>query len=196
MTKDRSAVMSDIAAMLLAGNKTAAKTIICQEYPHTYYEIEKRAYTMAQKMNQFISDGFIDRYTGEKLLNPGILKILSNYFPNEFPYQPHWKMTDTHIAYWELVPTLDHIYPIAKGGHDDESNWVTTSMKNNSMKSNYTIDEIHWTLYPKGNIADWDGLTGVFLELVNNDKELLKDSYIKTWYRASKNAFLQHGLIK
>lgn len=196
MAKDRSAVMSNIAAMLLAGNKTAAKTIICQEYPHTYYEIEKRAYTMAQKMNQFISDGFIDRYTGEKLLNPGILKILSNYFPNEFPYQPHWKMTDTHIAYWELVPTLDHIYPIAKGGHDDESNWVTTSMKNNSMKSNYTIDEIHWTLYPKGNIADWDGLTGVFIELVNNDKELLKDSYIKAWYRASKNAFLQHGLIK
>ena len=196
MSKDRSAVMSDIANMLLSGNKAAAKTIICQEYPHTYYEIEKRAYTMDQKMNQFISDGFIDRYTGKKLLNPGILKILSTYFPNEFPYQPHWKMTDTHIAYWELVPTLDHIYPIAKGGHDDESNWVTTSMKNNSMKSNYTIDEIHWTLYPKGDIADWDGLTGVFLELVNNDKELLKDSYIKTWYRASKSAFLQHGLIK
>ena len=196
MAKDRSAVMSNIAAMLLEGNRVAAKTIICQEYPHTYYQIEKRTYTMAQKMNQFISDGFIDRYTGEKLLNPGILKILSNYFPNEFPYQPHWKMTDTHIAYWELVPTLDHIYPIAQGGHDDESNWVTTSMKNNSIKSNYTIDEIHWTLYPKGDIADWDGLTGVFLELVNNDKELLKDSYIKTWYRASKNAFLQHSLIK
>ena len=196
MDKDKSAVISDIVEMLLEDNESTAKAIIHQEYPHTYYEIEKRAYTMAQKMNQFISDGFIDRYTGEKLLNPGILKILSNYFPNEFPYQPHWKMTDTHIAYWELVPTLDHIYPIAKGGHDDESNWVTTSMKNNSMKSNYTIDEIHWTLYPKGDIADWDGLTRVFLELVNNDKELLKDSYIKTWYRASKNAFLQHGLIK
>ena len=195
MAKDRSSVMSNIANMLLAGNKAAAKTIICEEYPHTYYEIEKRAYTMAQKMNQFICDGFIDRYTGEKLLNPGMLKILSKYFPNEFPYQPHWKMTDTHIAYWELVPTIDHIYPIAKGGHDDESNWVTTSMKNNSMKSNYTIDEIHWTLYPKGDIADWDGLTGVFLELVNNDKELLNDSYIKTWYRASKNAFSQYGLI-
>ena len=78
----------------------------------------------------------------------------------------------------------------------NEDNWVTTSMKNNSIKSNYTIDEIHWTLYPKGNIADWDGLTGVFIELVDNDKELLKDSYIKTWYRASKNAFLQHELIK
>ena len=44
--------------------------------------------------------------------------------------------------------------------------------------------------------ADRTGVLAGLLELVNNDKELLKDSYIKTWYRASKNAFLQHGLIK
>ena len=194
MDKDKSNVISDIAEMLLKNSRTAAKTIICQEYPHIYFEIEKRAYTMTQKMNQFVSDGFIDRYTGKKLLNPGMLKIISHYFPEEFPYQPHWKMTDTHIAYWELVPTLDHIYPIAKGGQDDEKNWVTTSMKNNSIKNNYTIDELHWKLYPKGNIADWDGLTSVFLELVNSDKELLKDAYIKNWYKVSKSVFLQHGL--
>ena len=93
---------------------------------------------MTQKMNQFLRDGFIDRYSGQKLLNPGILKIISHHFPEDFPYHPHWKMTETHIAYWELTPTLDHIYPIAQGGQDNEKNWVTTSMKNNSIKSNYT----------------------------------------------------------
>lgn len=186
MDRDKSSVISDIAAMLLENNKTAAKTIIDQEYPHTYYEIEKRTYTIAQKMNQFINDGFIDRYTGKKLLNPGMLKIISYYFPNEFPYHPHWKMTETHIAYWDLIPTIDHIYPIAKGGEDDEKNWVTTSMKNNSIKSNYTIDEIHWKLYPKGDISEWDGLTSIFVQLVNKDKELLKDAYIKSWYNVSK----------
>lgn len=188
--KDKSDIISDIVTMLLINDKMAAQTIICQEYPHTYFEIEKRTYTLEQKMNQFISDGFIDRYTGKKLLNPGILKIISHYFPEEFPFQSHWKMTETHIAYWELIPTIDHIYPIAKGGEDDEKNWVTTSMKNNSIKSNYTIDEIHWKLYPKGNISDWNGLTSVFLELVNNDNELLKDSYIKNWYNVSQKAFM------
>lgn len=173
--------------MLLDGNETAAKTIIAQEYPHTYLEVEKRTYTMAQKMNQFINDGFIDRYTGEKLLNPGILKIISHYFPDEFPYHPHWKMSQTHGAYWELIPTLDHVYPIAKGGQDDEKNWVTTSMKNNSIKSNYTIDEIHWKLHPKGDIADWDGLTSVFIQLVDKNMELFEDGYIRSWYNASKN---------
>ena len=190
MKKDKSVIIRDIATTLLNGSKSDAKEIICQQYPHTYYEIEKRTYTMAQKMKLFVSDGFIDRYTGEKLINPGMLKTISHYFPDEFPYQPHWKMTDTHIAYWELVPTLDHIYPIAKGGTDDSKNWVTTSMKNNSIKSNYTIDEIRWTLYPKGNISDWDGLTRVFIELVEHDKALLADSYIKSWYKVSKEVFL------
>lgn len=186
MDEDRSNVISDIVNFLLEDDKTKAKNIINQKYPHTYYEIEKRTYTISQKMNQFVRDGFIDRYTGKKLLNPGILKVISHYFPNEFPYHSHWKMTETHIAYWELVPTIDHIYPIAKGGEDNENNWVTTSMKNNSIKSNYTIDDIHWKLYPKGNISDWDGLTTIFLRLVKNDKELLKEPYIKNWYKVSQ----------
>lgn len=185
MDKDKSNIICDITTLLLKNKKTEAKNIISQKYPHTYYEIEKRTYTITQKMHQFIKDGFIDRYTGKKLLNPGILKIISHYFPNEFPYHPHWKMTETHIAYWELVPTIDHIYPIAKGGEDNEDNWVTTSMKNNSIKSNYTIDEIHWELHQKGNISDWNGLTALFLQLVENDKGLLKDPYIKSWYKVS-----------
>jgi hypothetical protein len=191
MGKEKSEVISDIVTMLLENNKAEAREIIRQEYPHTYFEIEKRTYTMMQKMNQFMEDGFIDRYTGKKLLNPGILKVISYYFPSEFPFQSHWKMTQTHIAYWELLPTLDHIYPIAKGGEDDEKNWVTTSMKNNSIKSNYTIDEIHWKLYPKGNLSDWDGLTSVFLQLVENDKVLLNDPYIKSWYKVSQKVFDQ-----
>ena len=185
MDKDMSNVISNIATLLLGNNKMEAKNIINQEYPHTYYEIEKRTYTINQKMNQFVKDGFIDRYTGKKLLNPGILKIISHYFPNEFPYHSHWKMTETHIAYWELIPTIDHIYPIAKGGEDNENNWVTTSMKNNSIKSNYTIEDIHWELHPRGNISDWDGLTTIFLQLVESDKDLLKDPYIKSWYKVS-----------
>lgn len=186
MNTDKCSVISSIVDMLLEGDECAAKNIITHEYPHTYFEIEKRTYTLEQKMKQFINDGFIDRYTGKRLLNPGILKIISYYFPDEFPYHPHWKMTETHSAYWELIPTIDHIYPIAKGGEDKEENWVTTSMKNNSIKSNYTIDEIHWQLYPQGNISEWDGLTGVFIELVDKDRNILKDNYIKSWYNISK----------
>ena len=50
----------------------------------------------------------------------------------------------------------------------------------------YTIDELRWTLYPKGDSREWDGLTSVFINLVDKDKELLKDSDIRNWYHVSK----------
>lgn len=186
MKTEKSIIIANIVELLLSNDENSAKSILNSEYPHKPCDVKKRTYSTAQKMEQFINDGFVDRYTGQKLLNPGILKVLSAYFPDEFPFHPHWKMTETHIAYWELIPTIDHVYPIAKGGHDNKSNWVTTSMKNNSIKSNYTIDEIQWSLYPQGNIKDWDGLSQSFMKLVDNDKELLKDNYIKSWYNISK----------
>ena len=51
-------------------------------------------------------------------MNPGILKVLSYYMPEIFPYHAHWKMEECHNAYWEFVPTVDHIYPVALGGAD------------------------------------------------------------------------------
>ena len=37
MNKDKSIVISDIVTMLLENDKTGAKKIINQKYPHTYY---------------------------------------------------------------------------------------------------------------------------------------------------------------
>ena len=174
------------AKELLYGKKENACNIIQQEYPFKKYEVFHRTYTLKQKMKQFKADGFIDRYTGDKLINPGILKIFSFYFPNEFPYHPHGKMTEGHISYWELFPTIDHIYPIAMGGIDASENWATTSMLNNAVKSNWSLEQLRLELHPAGNFDEWDGLTKLFVEIVGKDEELLKDSYIKTWYNASK----------
>ena len=35
--------------------------------------------TDKEKINQFKRDGFIDRYTGQKLVNPGVLRVMSYY---------------------------------------------------------------------------------------------------------------------
>lgn len=182
-------IIERIGIALLNNDKGRAKDIIEDEYKFTKKEINKRSYTDLQKMQVFIRDGFIDRYSGKRLIIPGILKVFSIYFPNEFPYHPHWKMNKTHISYWELTTTVDHINPIALGGKDDDSNWVTTSMKNNSIKSNYSLEEIGWKLYEKGNINEWDGLTQLFIELVNKNESLLDDNYIKRWYNVAKKAF-------
>ena len=175
-------VLKRVAINLLSQNKSEAIKIIQNDYPFVYLPREKRMYTDKQKIKQFIKDGFIDRYSGQRLVNPGLLKVISYYLPNVFPYHPHWKMDECHNAYWELIPTVDHIHPIALGGTDSEENYATTSMLHNSIKNNWTLEQLQWTLYPAGDYTDWDGLTGLFIKLVEQDKELLKDAYIKRWY--------------
>lgn len=179
-------VLKRVAEELLQQNIDNANNIIKEEYPFELLERKKRTYSDNQKMKQFVKDGFIDRYTGQKLVNPGILKVISHYLPKEFPYHPNWKMDCCHMAYWEFVPTLDHIYPIALGGEDNEDNYATTSMLHNNIKTNWTLEQLNWKLHPPGDINEWDGLTELFLELVRNDSELLKDNYIKKWYKLSE----------
>ena len=174
--------IKSIAMNLLNHDIDNAKVIVQNEYPFIPLERQKRVYTDTQKMRQFVKDGFIDRYTGKKLVNPGILKVISYYLPEEFQYHSHWKMDSCHNAYWEFIPTIDHIHPISLGGADDEENWATTSMLNNSIKSNWTLNQLHWELYPSGDYAEWDGLTDMFITLVEANNELLKDGYIKKWY--------------
>ena len=112
--------------------------------------------------------------------------MLSYYMPDVFPYHAHWKMEECHNVYWELVPTVDHIYPAALGGEDSEENWATTSMLHNSIKSNWTLEQLQWKLYGAGDYEEWDGLTALFVELVDADSSLLRDGYIKKWYKLSK----------
>ena len=64
-------------------------------------------------------------------------------------------------------------------------NWATTSMLRNSIKSNWTLEQLEWKLYDAGDYSQYDGLTGLFIKLVQADEELLRDSYIKRWYKLS-----------
>lgn len=179
-------ILRKVAVNLLNQNRIEARGIIQNDYPFVHLECGKRTYNDRQKMKQFKKDGFIDRYSGERLVNPGLLKVISFYLPDIFPYHSHWKMDKCHSAYWELIPTIDHIYPIALGGVDGEENYATTSMLHNSIKNNWTLEQLQWTLYPAGKYEEWDGLTELFVKLVEQNNELLNDNYIKRWYVISK----------
>ena len=59
----------------------------------------------------YLRDGFVDRYIGHRLKFPPVLRLLSMKFPDSFPFHKNWKMSDCHVAYWELMSTIDHIVP-------------------------------------------------------------------------------------
>lgn len=136
----------------------------------------------------FLRDGFLDRYCGARLVFPGTLRLLSQLLPVEFPAHKNWKMSESHPAFWELFPTIDHVVPVARGGLDDASNWVTTSMLRNSAKAHWTLEELGWRLHAPAPSEQWDGLTGWFLERTETHPELLASPYLRRWRGAALRA--------
>lgn len=182
-------IIEDVLYQLLKGNREECRRIVNEKYPFVPpapkdEQVKTRRYTPVQMTKIFLRDGFIDRYSGEKLLFPGIFRVMSVELTDLFPAHSNWKMTETHIVYWELFATIDHIHPVTKGGTDAENNLVTTSMLKNMAKSNYSLDEIGWTLKEPGKLGEWDGLTGIFTDLLNANPELRKIQYIRTWEKA------------
>jgi hypothetical protein len=135
-------------------------------------------------------DGFVDRYSGRRLVFPGTLRLLSSLFEVEFPFQRNWRSADCHFAYYELFPTIDHVTPVGgRGGVDDDTNWVTTSMVMNSAKANFTLAELGWHLHPRGRLEDWDGLTRWFLDQARDDPYIRRSAYLWRWYRAAESYY-------
>ena len=178
-------VIKRVCNSILNKNIDDAKDIIEKEYKHYSPKRDKRSMNSYEKLEIFMRDGFIDRYTGKKLLFPNVLRILSINLGNVFPFHNNWKMSDCHRAYWELFPTCDHIKPIAVGGNDSIENIVTTSMNMNSAKSNFSMEEIGFNLHEKGNIQEWDGMISWYLEYFEKNPDILQDDdYIKKWHKA------------
>ncbi len=182
---ERAATILSVCEALSREGTDTVRDIIRSEYPFIPLTRVGRRYTEWQSLQVFTRDGFIDRYSGQRLVFPGVLRVLSQVLPQEFPFHPNWKMSETHPAYWELFPTIDHVIPITRGGVDSEANWVTTSMLQNAAKANWTLTELGWSLHAQGSLVEWDGLTGFFLEFIDSEKWLLEDTYLRRWHSAA-----------
>jgi hypothetical protein len=182
---DKALILRDVCAALSGDQPGAATAILHKRYPFLPIVNAGRSYTVRQMLAVFVRDGFIDRYSGARLVFPATLRLISLRLPDAFPFQRNWRTDSCHFAYWELCPTVDHVLPISRGGDDDESNWVTTSMVRNAAKSAFTLDELGWQLHPPGEMATWDGLVGWFLAQAQVDRAVLDDSYLRQWFAAA-----------
>jgi len=177
-------IVQDICSAVGRNAIGDAKAILKEKYPFNVLDNAGRRYSDYQKIKIFLRDGFVDRYSGEKLVFPAVLRLLSELMPEEFPFQKNWKMSECHLAYWHLFPTIDHIVPVSRGGRDEESNWVCTSQLRNSAKSNWLLEELGWELHKPGQLDKWDGLVGWFMDYVDNHPDVIEDNYLCSWYKA------------
>jgi hypothetical protein len=183
--KDKAAVLADVCAALSLNQPDEAGMILREQYPFVSLAKVGRRYSKRQMLTTFVRDGFVDRYSGVRLVCLAALRLISKRLPDQFPFQTNWRTDACHFAFWDLAPTIDHIVPVSRGGTDDESNWVTTSMLRNSAKTNFTLEELGWSLYPPVDTKDWDGLLGWFIEQANVDRTVLDDPYLRQWFGAA-----------
>jgi hypothetical protein len=149
-------------------------------------KINIRKYTELDLIQLFTRDGFIDRYTGLRLVIPPGLRVISKTIPDAFPFHPNWAEGKCHDAYWDLSATADHIKPVAADGQDDFENLVSTSMAMNLHKNSISLDDLGWQLYPIDTNERWDGLSHFFIEQCDIHSDWLKDQYFRRWYKAVK----------
>ena len=58
--------------------------------------------------------------------------------------------------------------------------------KGNLAKKNYTLEQLNLHLYPEGNIHEWEGLSKLFVAIVEKEPALLQIDRINFWYKATK----------
>jgi len=179
-------VISNACAAIAANALDQAAHILATGYPFAPLANVGRRYSPTESMGVFVRDGFVDRYTGRRLIFPGTLRLLSQLLPDQFPFHNNWKTDLCHFGYYELFPTIDHLLPVSRGGADSAENWVSTSMLKNAAKANFTLDELGWNLHPPGSLAQWDGLTGWFMGQIGKDGLLAQSSYVRQWALAAR----------
>jgi len=107
-------------------------------------------------------DRYQCRYCGRKTVLIEVMRLLSGLFPEQFPYHPNWKASETHPAYWSVSATHDHVVPVSRGGDSlDPSNIVTACWACNARKSGLRLEDIGFTLR-EPNDQTWRGLADLY----------------------------------
>jgi hypothetical protein len=181
-------IIADVCSAITSSKRDVASDLLRTGYPFIPLNNSGRSYSIQDALNVFIRDGFVDRYSGARLVFPPTLRLISLALPSEFPFHRNWRMDACHIAFYELAATIDHIVPICRGGNNSLDNLVTTSMVKNSAKANFTIEELGWSLLDVGVDEEWDGLLGWFISQTESEPSVQSNAYFRQWFRAAKKA--------
>ncbi|HET7590169.1 MAG TPA: HNH endonuclease [Solirubrobacterales bacterium] len=153
-----------IAALISNGRDAAAEKIAPIAYPRR--EVAVRSEPSEPLIAAtYERDHFHCRYCGCRVIPTQVMRLLSEVFPEEFPYHPNWKGGQTHPAIASRSATLDHVVPWSLGGTNDPENLVCACWICNRVKGDLTLEQLGWELRPVSADAEWDGLTGYYRPL-------------------------------
>lgn len=153
-----------IQALLSGGVDAGAAALEPIAYPPQVLP-RRRSLSRAQMVRIFRRDSFLCRYCGGKTVITSVMELLGGIYPELFPFQSSaWKAGVTHPAVVTRSPAVDHVVPAAHGGTDDDANLVTACTPCNSIKSDFTLDQLGWELLSVTE-DPWDGLSTYYRAL-------------------------------
>lgn len=116
----------------------------------------------AVRAQVFLRDQFICRYCGGKTIFEPVMALVGYVYPELFPYHPNWRGGMTHPALISRSALVDHVVPGSGGGAWlDVDNLVTACNPCNSIKADFSLEQLGWTLQPIRR-TKWDGLVGLY----------------------------------
>ena len=81
---DKIEALREVGRHLLEDERKEAASVLDRHYPFIPVPMTKRRYTLFDRTRTFVSDGFIDRYTGERLVYPPCFESSRKRFPKHF----------------------------------------------------------------------------------------------------------------
>jgi len=183
--------LRQVCNSLLNGDKDTARAWVARlELPEAK-QLDTKKGTLGEfaKTKVFVRDGFIDRYSGDRLVFPPVFPLIGHYLPEVFPYHSNWAFDRCHPCIWNLSATVDHYISRSLGGTDEMDNLYTTSMRRNQMKYKHAFEDLQWDIVPPGD-GTWDGLARSFVVAIDRDPPLLGLPRFKKWYTAATRLVL------
>lgn len=128
---------------------------------HKRVQIKER-----DRAQTLIRDGFRCKACGGRAVPRGVLVALSDVFPDDLPYQQHYKRGEIHPVYWALAAEADHVIASSAGGSSELGNLRTIHAFCNTQRGNALIETHQMNAPAAAADRGWDGLIAAYPRIV------------------------------
>jgi hypothetical protein len=146
--------------------------------------IKRKGIKPGLQLAVFRKDGFNCEYCGRKTVLVPLLRVIAECFERMeqkslFTYDPHWMCPPTHYAFWRDSASCDHVVPVTSSGPTEAANLVTACFMCNLRKGNSAGFKSFGGLR-----RPWDGLAGIYPDLVRKRWDTAIPSHHTAWITA------------
>ncbi|MHA6668542.1 HNH endonuclease [Homoserinimonas sp. A447] len=139
----------------------------------------------------FVRDRFRCTACGGRAVPRCILVAIHDLFPEQLPYDIHYKRGHIHPVFWAMAPEADHVVAHSRGGLNVLENLTTLHAACNTRKSD---GEVQRPSPLRRHDDGWDGLVSSYPALIAAGAGDARHRYHRDWSRRYVKAWEEHSV--